>query len=117
MPNWYLKEKLFRKNIILFLMDIKKPPVQSPQDKAFLRKQMIKFFLFLGLTVGISLWMEVAEIWPANKLIDLQAGWFNGEYYPKFTFAVIWIIVLLSFVVLFSIGDAIWNKIRGKNNT
>ncbi len=92
-----------------------KPTVQSPQDKAHLRKQMIKFFLFLGVTVGISLWMMIAEIWPANKLIDLQAGWFNGEYYPKLTFGIIWILVLLVFVVIYSLFDGLWRMIKGKS--
>ncbi|HTA28439.1 MAG TPA: hypothetical protein VK809_11660 [Bacteroidia bacterium] len=90
------------------------PPVQSPQDKAYLRKQMIKFFLFLGVSVGVALWMMIDNIWPASKLIDLQAGWFNGEYYPKLTFGVIWIFVLLAFVVVFIFGDWLWGLIKGK---
>jgi hypothetical protein len=90
------------------------PPVQSPEDKAYLRRQMTKFFLFLGVTVGVSLWMMLDEIWPANKLIDLQAGWFNGEYYPKLTFAVIWILVLLVFAFIYIVLDAVWGKIKGK---
>jgi len=95
-------------------MEPTQQPAQSPEDKAYLRRQMIKFFLFLALTVGISLWMMIKEIWPANKLIDLQAGWFNGEYYPKLTFGVIWILVLLAFVMPIFMGEWIWIKIKGK---
>ncbi len=89
-------------------------PAQPPEDKAYLRKQLIKFFVFLGVTVGISIWMMIAEVWPANKLIDLQAGWFDGEYYPKATFAVIWILVLLVFVVIYSLLDGFGRIIKRK---
>jgi hypothetical protein len=95
-------------------MEPTKQTAQSPEDKAYLRKQMIKLFLFLGISVGVALWMMIAEIWPANKLIDLQAAWFNGEYYPKLTFGVIWIMVLLVFVLIFSLLDGLWRKIKGK---
>ncbi|HTB31966.1 MAG TPA: hypothetical protein VK808_08080 [Bacteroidia bacterium] len=95
-------------------METNTPPVQSPEDKAYLRKQLIKFFLFLGVSVGVSLWLMIDDIWPASKLIDLQAGWFNGEYYPKLTFAVVWIFVLLVFAAVFSVVDWVWRKITGK---
>lgn len=49
-------------------METDKTPVQTPQQKAQLRKQLINFFLFLGFTVGIALWMMIAEIWPAISL-------------------------------------------------
>jgi hypothetical protein len=95
-------------------METNKPPVQSSEDKAYLRRQLIKFFLFLGVTVGVALWMEVKEIWPASKLIEWQAGWFNGEYYPKLAFAVIWILVLLAFALVYGLLDGIWKFIKGK---
>jgi hypothetical protein len=95
-------------------METSTPPAQSPEDKAYLRKQLIKFFLFLGVSVGVSLWLMIDDIWPASKLIDLQAGWFDGEYYPKLTFAVVWIFVLLVFAAVFSVTDWVWRKITGK---
>jgi heme/copper-type cytochrome/quinol oxidase subunit 4 len=89
-------------------------PAQTPEDKAHLRRQLIKFFLFLGVTVGIALWMMIDDIWPASALIDLQAGWFDGEYYPKLTFAIVWIIVLLAIVAVIAIGDWLWSMVKGK---
>jgi len=89
-------------------------PKETPQAKANSRWQLIMFFLFLAVTVGISLWLMIANKWPASALIDLQAGWFNGEYYPKLTFGIIWILVLLVCVVIYSIGDWLWRLIRGK---
>lgn len=40
-------------------------------------------FLF---SLGISIWMDLAEKFPVNKIIDFQASIFDGGYYPKFTF-------------------------------
>jgi hypothetical protein len=72
------------------------------------------FFFFLAVSVGVAMWMVFDDIWPASKLIELQDGWFDGEYYPKATFAVVWILLLLAFVVVMGVAGWIWGLIRGK---
>ncbi len=85
------------------------------EDKAYLRKQLIKFFTFIIITASLALYMMIKEIQPAKYLIDLQAGWFNGDYYPKATFAVMWIYVMAVVGIILSIIVWIVNKIKGKN--
>ena len=87
---------------------------KAKKDKAFLRKQLIKFFAVIIITSGIALYMMIKEIQPARYFIDLQAGWFNGDYYPKITFGVLWIIILLAFALLYSAFDWLMRLINGK---
>ena len=64
--------------------------------------------VFIAVTVGLALWMMLARVWPASVLIEWQAGWFDGRYYPKATFAVIWIgIVFLIFAAMALVGKMI----------
>lgn len=74
--------------------------------------RLIRFFVFLGASVALALWMMIAGIWPANKLIELQAGWFNGEYYPKLTFAVVWLFVLIIFALIASSFSWLLDKLK-----
>ncbi len=100
-------------------MESKNTTGDTPQAQPPQRKQLIIFFLFLAVTVGVALWMMIAEIWPADKLIELQAGWFDGEYYPKATFAVIWIMLVLAIVVVIGVAGWLWKwikKLAGKSN-
>lgn len=93
-----------------------KPAEPSAEDKAYLRKQLLKFFLFLGVSVGVSLWLMIKEIWPASALINLQAKWFDGSFYPKITFGLIWIFVLLVCTGLFLFFGWIINLLKGNKN-
>ncbi len=60
---------------------------------------------FIVITVGVALWLMLTRTWPASELISWQADMFDGRYYPKATFAVIWIgIVILCFALIALIG-------------
>ena len=76
--------------------------------------KLIIFFALLGTSVAVAIWMVLAEIWPASVLIKLQAGWFDGNYYPKYTIAVVWICILLLCALIFSLIEGIIKKIRAK---
>ena len=65
--------------------------------------------LFL-LALGISIWMYLAEIFPVNKIIDFQAGIFDGGYYPKLTFFITLMMVWLPMLT----AEKIIVKIRKK---
>jgi len=64
-------------------------------------KGPIMIIPFIGFSVGIALWLLLTRTWPANVLIHWQASLLNGNYYPKATFAVLWIgIVVLFFAAI-----------------
>jgi len=87
---------------------------KAKQDAAILKKQVIKFFVVIIITASASLYLMIKEIQPARYLMDLQAGWFSGEYYPKATFAVLWIIMLLAFALVYSFIDWMIRLMKGK---
>lgn len=83
-------------------------------DKVPIYKGPWMMVVFIVVTVGLALWMMLARIWPASILIEVQAQWFDGRYYPKATFAVIWIgIVGIVFAALALMGKII-EIIRGE---
>ena len=85
-----------------------------PGVKASSKSGMIAFVVFLVGSVGIALWMMISDIWQASALINLQADWFNGEYYPKMTFAIVWMLLLLTFMAVVSIASWIKRTASGK---
>src|SRR5271166_3331400 len=88
------------------------PPIMNKQGEPLSKWGMILFFSFIAITAGLALWIEIADIWPANVISDVQAKWFNGYYYPKLTFAVIWILILIICAIPLKIIMSIVEKIK-----
>jgi hypothetical protein len=87
---------------------------KAKKDQALLKKQVAKFFAVVIITSGAALYLMIKEIQPARYFMDLQSGWFDGKYYPKATFAVLWIIMLLAFAAVYSFIDWMIRLIKGK---
>ena len=85
-----------------------KPPVKPP------RGPMIRFVFVLVTSVAISMWITFAPLWPATIFIKWQLRWFDGYYYPKYTFVVVWVIMLVAFTFVTLVGTWLWGKIIGK---
>lgn len=69
-------------------------------------KGPIMIIPFIGFSVGIALWLLITRTWPADVLLRWQGKFLNGMYYPKATFAVLWIGVVLIFFA--AIGFMEW---------
>ncbi len=68
---------------------------------------------FIVISVGIALWLMLSSTWPADVLINLQAHLLNGKYYPKATFAVLWIGVVIIFFVILAFIDWLATSLKG----
>ena len=88
---------------------------EAKRGKTRQRNQMIKFFAFMIISAGAALYMMIKEIEPARAIMDLQADWFNGKYYPKATFAVLWIMILVAIAIVYSFFDWIIRLINDRN--
>ena len=85
-----------------------KSPAKPP------RGPMIKFVFVLVTSVAISIWITFAPLWPATVFIKWQLRWFDGSFYPKYTFAVVWVIMLVAFTFVALFITWLWGKIIGK---
>jgi uncharacterized membrane protein len=74
---------------------------------------MIKFVSFLVVSVALAAWLTFTPLFPATLFIKWQYNWFDGSWYPKYTFAVVWILVLLAMAFVFISISWIWEKIKG----
>ncbi|MBP7582793.1 MAG: hypothetical protein KBA61_02085 [Spirochaetes bacterium] len=70
--------------------------------------------VFIVGTVGLALWMMLARVWPASVLIEKQAQWFDGRYYSKATFAVLWIGIVVAVFAAVAVIGKIMEVARGE---
>jgi len=71
------------------------PPKQKPSAK-----QILLICLWVVPTIGLAIWMTIAEIWPVSKLIELQAKWSGGYYYPKLTILITWACMVIPVLLI-----------------
>jgi hypothetical protein len=94
----------------------RKPLITNSRGEPITGRQLIFPILFISIPAVIAFWMEIADMWPANYISDLQAKWFNGYYYPKITFAVIWMTLLIICVIPARVILTIVRKIKNKKH-
>ena len=88
-------------------MENDRPPITKTP-----RGPMIKFVFVLVASVGVSIWITFAPLFPATVFIKWQLQWFDGSYYPKYTFAVVWVIMLLAITVVTLLVSSLWEKVK-----
>ncbi len=66
--------------------------------------------LYILGTVGLSIWIMMYNFRPANRLIKLQLDWFDGYYYPKITFGLVWGVIILTTIIVFNFIAMIASK-------
>lgn len=70
-----------------------------------------EIMLSLLLSLGVTLFMVLTDAAPWRWLIALQAGWFDGGYYPKATGGVLFLGCLL---VIGPVISALGGRLRGR---
>jgi len=66
-------------------------------------KGPIMIIPFTGFSVAIALRILLTRTWPADALIHWQGNLLGGKYYPKATFTVLWIGVVIIFFAVISL--------------
>lgn len=84
--------------------------MDTSNNKPAPKKPNVIGAILLLVAIGLTLYMTFAEVWPVTKLIEIQAGWFDGSYYPKLTFLITLLIVLLPLLVINWIVQKVMKK-------
>ncbi len=93
-------------------MEENKTSAGQPKAKS-MKGPIIKFISFLAVSVAAAAWITFTPLFPATVFIKWQSNWFDGSWYPKYTFAVVWIIMLLVLAFVFILISSVWEKING----
>ena len=86
-------------------------PEPDPQDFEPQPEPVAEIMLSLLMSLGVVIYMMVNDAAPWRWLVELQAGWFDGEYYPKMTGAVLFLGALM---IVGPIISFLGSRLRGR---
>ena len=69
--------------------------MSSKQSSEQRKSTIINLFVFVIPTAALALVLMLEEWWPAGPMIRFQASISDGYYYPKITFLLTWLVILL----------------------